>query len=160
MYFSISNKAFYAEDIDYGDSLPIDIIRLTDAEYKKYFECINSERILYLKDGVLEVSEKKPSTYHSWDSDSLAWIITEDSQVKKTDDEAKALISQANTELSRATQQIAILTDKVDLGVYSSGESEESISELIVAWKKYRINCSAVSSGSDEALASAPDSTD
>lgn len=157
MLFSVSNKAFYSEDIDYGDSLPDDVISLTDSEYQKYFEALSSERTVYEKGGELNISKKKPSVYHSWDSDSAGWVVTEESEAKKAEDESTALVLKAKSELSRATEQIEVLTDKVSLGEYLSGETEASVNELILAWRKYRVMCNSAIAGSSNTLGDAPD---
>ncbi|MCX3184549.1 hypothetical protein ORT89_08645 [Escherichia coli] len=76
MRFSVKTQAFYASEIDYGDSLPSDATEINDEQYQHYYEAINNGCRVYYSDGVLVTASPKPDNYHSWDENNNEWIMT------------------------------------------------------------------------------------
>lgn len=156
MKFSFSTQGFYSEQIDYGDSIPDDAVDISEDEYTFIFEGVNSGKIAYSKDGKPTLSDQKPDNYHLWDWESSSWVQTEELLVKKESDDKERLIKTASSEITRATTQISIMTDKIELDDYDQGETEESIKSSIILWKKYRIACNSVVNGSSSLLPDSP----
>ncbi|ENM5425271.1 tail fiber assembly protein [Escherichia coli] len=103
MRFSVKTQAFYASEIDYGDSLPSDAAEINDEQYRQFYEAVNNDSRIYFSDGAFVISSQRPDDYHSWDENSNEWIMTdEDIERKKrhilqvATDEKQRRISQAN----------------------------------------------------------------
>lgn len=78
MRFSVNTQAFYANEIDYGDSLPSDAAEINDEQYQHYYEAVNNGCRVYYSDGVFVTSSPKPDDYHSWDDNNNEWIKTDE----------------------------------------------------------------------------------
>ncbi|MFP1862237.1 tail fiber assembly protein [Lonsdalea quercina] len=156
MKFSFITQGFYSEQIDYGNSIPNDAVTITDEEYIILFEGVNSGKVAFPVNGTPTLSDTRPDNYHSWDQISNTWIQTEEALQQKETDEKERLINAASSEITRATTQIAILSDKIELDDYDDGETAESVKKLLTAWKKYRIACNSVVNGNSTSLPDAP----
>lgn len=155
MKFSIATQGFYSEQVDYGDSMPTDAVDITDEQYLSLYTGINSGCVVYYDGDELVLSSPRADDYQTWDNKVKEWTLTEDAAVQKSADEKERLIKTASSEITRASTQIAILTDKIELDDYDSGETAGTVKTSLIDWKKYRIACNSVVNG---AAASLPDS--
>lgn len=128
--FSIAEQAFY--DNNY-QSPPTDAIGISEEDHWRLISGMNDgERRVYLDgDGRLCLSDKRPSSFHKFDSDKNTWYIS---------DEDFSAISIAEAEskkaslLSEAAKEIEWRKYAVEKGVATDEESEE-----LDAWEMYRV---------------------
>lgn len=103
MRFSVSTQTFYADGINFGDTLPADAIELIADQELPIYEAVNAGCYIYMKDGTLTISEPRPDNYYSWDEDKCSWVMTAQAIEQKKQDalnvaaeEKQQLIDQAN----------------------------------------------------------------
>jgi len=132
--FSISEQAFYSESLDYGNSLPSDAATITDEQYQIFLTSISQQKVVFMTDGEYSISKSRPSQYSSWDNTSKDWVITEDNEKKKKEDELSFAKATKQNLLDEATQKIAPLQDAMDLDIATDDEKTQ-----LTAWKKYRV---------------------
>ncbi|MGK4327947.1 tail fiber assembly protein [Lonsdalea quercina] len=102
------------------------------------------------------LSSPRADDYQTWDNKVKEWTLTEDAAVQKSADEKERLIKTASSEITRASTQIAILTDKIELDDYDSGETGGTVKASLIDWKKYRIACNSVVNGAATSLPDSP----
>jgi len=157
MKFSLSAQAFYAGDIDYGNNIPTDAVDITDTQYQQFYAGLNSGSVIYAAGDDLKISDVRPNHYAIWDTASSSWVMTAAASEQKASDEKAVLSNYATSEFSRATDQISVLSDKIELSDYSAGETSDSVTAERTQWKAYRIACNAVMKGAATNLQAAPD---
>ncbi|ALR27233.1 TPA: tail fiber assembly protein [Klebsiella pneumoniae] len=134
MLFSESNQAFYLPDANYGVDLPLDVVEISADEYRDFYLSINNECRVYTKNKKFEVSDKRPSRYHTWDSSSLSWVITEESRALMDSDLISSNINKKQNLMAIASSTIAPLQDAVDIGIATDDEKI-----TLGKWKNYRV---------------------
>ncbi|WES88047.1 tail fiber assembly protein [Dickeya fangzhongdai] len=138
MRFSVQTQGFYPEDIEYGDTLPTDAVTITDEQYAEFFSALNTTAgnfvVIYLDGEVLKISNVRPDVYHTWDSGSLAWVLTDAAQQQQKADHVAAAVLQKSRLLDDVTKKIAPLQDAVDLDMATDTETAQ-----LTKWKKYRV---------------------
>lgn len=139
MLFSESNQAFYLPGANYGEALPLDVVEISDDEYRDFYLSINNECRVYAKNKAFEVSDKRPSRYHSWDSSSLSWVITEESRALMDSDLISSNIHKKQNLMALASSTMAPLQDAVDIGIATDEEKS-----ILDKWKKYRVALSRI----------------
>ncbi|WP_281274797.1 tail fiber assembly protein [Kluyvera ascorbata] len=134
MRFSITNQALYASDLEFGTSLPSDVVEITKDEADLLYLAVNSGCYVYAVDGVLTASIARPDKYHSWDSEKNCWVMTDEAAAQKSQD-AVALAGQQKTTLRLvADAEIEWRQDAVGAGIATE---EETVA--LAEWKKYRV---------------------
>ena len=79
--FSPNNQAFYDLELNYSD-LPKDLIEISAEQYRTFFQALNSDQHVYLKDETLVISTSKPSIYCTWNVDHWVEDIEQASKAK------------------------------------------------------------------------------
>ncbi|EPW8137109.1 hypothetical protein B6J47_20385 [Klebsiella pneumoniae] len=134
MLFSESNQAFYLPDANYGVDLPLDVVEISAEEYRDFYLSINNECRVYAKNKAFEVSDKRPSRYHTWDGSSLSWVITEGSRALMDSDLISSNINKKQNLMAIASTKMAPLQDAVDIGIATDDEKT-----TLDKWKNYRV---------------------
>ena len=134
MLFSESNQAFYLPDANYGVDLPLDVVEISADEYRDFYLSINNECRVYTKNKTFEVSDKRPSRYHTWDCSSLSWVITEGSRALMDSDLISSNINKKQNLMAIASTTMAPLQDAVDIGIATDDEKT-----TLDKWKNYRV---------------------
>lgn len=140
MLFSESNQAFYLPGANYGEALPLDVVEISDDEYRDFYLSINNECRVYAKNKAFEVSDKRPSRYHSWDSSSLSWVITEENRALMDSDLISSNIHKKQNLMALASSTMAPLQDAVDIGIATDDEKT-----TLEKWKNYRVSLNRLS---------------
>lgn len=134
MRFSIEAQAFYDEDINYGKSLPYDVVSVTDEEYRYFIGKLNEGCHIYIEEGAWGTSDPRPDHYHVWDDDSNLWMTTEDGEKQRAKDNALTAERIRDALVEKANSEINWLQDAVDLN-----DATDEDAMLLQAWKRYRI---------------------
>lgn len=93
--FSVKTQAFYDENTD---AIPDDALAVTHEQHVSLIGGMNDgERRVYIgTTGELTLSDSKPSQWHSWDSGSSRWTISDTAQVQVAESEKFRRIHEAN----------------------------------------------------------------
>ncbi|MGX5053105.1 tail fiber assembly protein [Enterobacter asburiae] len=93
--FSVNKQAFYDEN---SSVIPGDAVDITQEEHIHLIGGMNDgeQRVYSDAGGKLTLSGRKPSQWHTWDSDTSEWVISADAQIKLADNETSRLIQTAN----------------------------------------------------------------
>lgn len=125
--FSIVEQAFYDDSYH---TLPEDAVDISDDEHMRLVNGMNDgERRVIVDNGILTLSERKPSPLYEWDGKS--WII--DSDVQYAADIASAEQKKAQL-LANAVEEIAWRKYAVDKEIATT----EEVTELD-EWEMYRV---------------------
>lgn len=138
MRFSVSTQGFYPDTINYGSTLPADVVPVTDEQYSTFLKALNMTQNTFVRvysdSGVLTISEYRPTPYHTWDDQNNKWVISDDGLKDQKANEVKCA-EQMKTELmTAATKQIDPLQDAIDLDMATDEEKAQ-----LTTWKKYRV---------------------
>lgn len=139
MRFSLSTQSFYDSDLEYGDNLPSDVAEITEEQYVMLLTGINSQKVAYLVDGEYILSPEKPDAYHTWDSSSLAWVISDEMKVKKSADTIDNNERIKTTKMSSGQSQVNPLQYAVDLSIATDDEVTK-----LKEWKIYLVELNRV----------------
>lgn len=137
--FSITEQAFY--DKNYP-SPATDAISISEEDHWRLISGMNDgERRVYLDgDEQLCLSDKKPSSFHKFDSDKNTWYISDD-------DFAAISIAEAESKkaflLSEAAKEIEWRKYAVEKGIATDEEAEE-----LDAWEMYRVTIMRIKTSS------------
>lgn len=128
--FSIAEQAFY--DNNY-QSPPTDAIGISEEDHWRLISGMNDgERRVYLDvDGRLCLSDKRPSSFHKFDSDKNTWYISDEDFSAISIAEAE---SKKSSLLSEAAKEIEWRKYAVEKEVATDEESKE-----LDAWEMYRV---------------------
>jgi hypothetical protein len=138
MRFSVTTQGFYPDTIDYGSTLPDDVVSITDEQYDAFLKALNMTQNTFVRvysdAGELKISEYRPTPFHIWSDKVNDWVITEDG-LKQQKASQVATASKIKAQLMDvATKQIDPLQDAVDLDMATDDEKAR-----LTAWKKYRV---------------------
>ncbi|CAM3711498.1 hypothetical protein BS639_17255 [Rouxiella silvae] len=157
MLFSETTQAFYDKNANYGSNMPADAEEITGDEYAQFYAAVNSARRVYKSASAFVISIPQPDKYYTWDENTSSWKITAAMSQQRDNDAASALKQTASSEVTRSSTLISILSDKVELQDFSGAETSDSVTATLTIWKKYRIDCNSVVTGSATELPMAPD---
>ncbi|WP_263063050.1 tail fiber assembly protein [Dickeya dadantii] len=151
MRFSVQTQGFYPDDIEYGDALPADVLRITNEQYAEFFSALNTTAgnfvVVYIDGDTLKISAVRPDVYHTWSSESHTWILTDAAQQQQKEDQAAAAALQKNQLLDDVTKKIAPLQDAVDLDMATDAETTQ-----LAKLKKYRVLLNRVDTSTAPAI--------
>lgn len=139
MKFSVATQAFYANEIQYGESLPADVIDLDSEKYATLYTSINNGSYVYLYKGELIPSEIKPDQYHSWDSSEKKWVMSEEAMIQKKNDEVNIATEKKRQLISEINSQTQLLQTQLILGLISENDKA-----LLIDWMNYLKDIQAV----------------
>lgn len=143
MRFSVSTQGFYPDTIDYGSTLPADVVPITDEQYSTFLKALNMTQNTFVRvysdSGVLTISEYRPTPYHTWDDQNNKWVISDEGLKSQKVDQVQFAAQMKAQLMAGATKQIDPLQDAVDLDM---GTDEEKMQ--LTAWRKYRVLLSRV----------------
>ncbi|MGV4008934.1 hypothetical protein, partial [Citrobacter portucalensis] len=93
--FSVNKQAFYDENTV---AIPDDAVVVTHEQHLSLISGMNDgERRVYIgTTGELTLSDSKPSQWHTWDSGSGSWTISDDARVQLAEGERYRRIQEAN----------------------------------------------------------------
>lgn len=138
MRFSVSTQGFYPDTIDYGSTLPADVVPITDEQYSTFLRALNMTQSTYVRvysdAGVLTISEYRPTPYHTWDDLNNKWVISDDGLKSQKADQVQFAAQMKAQLMAGATKQIDPLQDAVDLDMATDEEKMQ-----LTAWRKYRV---------------------
>ncbi|HBM9594745.1 tail fiber assembly protein [Escherichia coli] len=134
MKFSIATQSFYAPDLQFGASIPVDAIEIEQSVADELFQAINNGAHVYADSGVLKASEPRPDKYHSWDEAANIWTITDAAIEQKLQDEVELVEQQKSALRQTADAEIDWRQDALDFGIATEEEAAE-----LAAWKTYRV---------------------
>lgn len=134
MRFSVLTQAFYAKNLDYGDSIPVDVVDISAEQARKFLTLVNSGCRIYSESGALTSSQPRPDAYHSWNSESNSWELTDVAAEQQKQDMIENAIAMKAALRSQADSEIVWRQGAVDEGIATA----EELSALS-AWNKYRV---------------------
>ncbi|CAH6100594.1 tail fiber assembly protein [Citrobacter koseri] len=134
MRFSVSTQAFYADEINFGDNLPPDIVDLTSDQELQFYEAVNNGCFIYMANGILVSSEPRPDLYHSWDSDSQSWVITDENAKSKKNDELEKAEEEKQERIDQANEY---MNSKQWPGKAALGRLNDTDKDKYNAWLDY-----------------------
>lgn len=127
IFFSVIAQAFYEAS---HPSIPDDVIEVDHENHIRLLAGMNdNERRVYIHDGQLTLSERKPSQWHTWTGE--VWFISPEDAARINTDEAE------RKKLSlkiKADAEISWRQDAVDAEI----ATDEEVAYL-AKWKKYRV---------------------
>lgn len=106
MKFSITTQSFYAEGLQFGASLPGDAVEIEQSTADELFQAINNGARVYSESGVLKTSEPRPDQYHTWDSYSLSWVITDENAETQKNDQREQAEAEKQERIKQANEYI------------------------------------------------------
>lgn len=138
MRFSVSTQGFYPDTIDYGSTLPADVVPITDEQYSTFLKALNMTQNTFVRvysdAGVLTISEYRPTPYHTWDDQNNKWVISDEGLKSQKVDQVQFAAQMKAQLMAGATKQIDPLQDAVDLDMATDEEKMQ-----LTAWRKYRV---------------------
>ncbi|ERM14357.1 hypothetical protein L585_08495 [Pantoea ananatis BRT175] len=138
MRFSVSTQGFYPDTIDYGSTLPADVVPITDEQYSTFLKALNMTQNTFVRvysdAGVLTISEYRPTPYHTWDDQNNKWVISDEGLKSQKVDQVQFAAQMKAQLMAGATKQIDPLQDAVDLDMATDEEKTQ-----LTAWRKYRV---------------------
>ncbi|MGX9376086.1 tail fiber assembly protein [Pantoea ananatis] len=138
MRFSVSTQGFYPDTIDYGSTLPADVVPITDEQYSTFLKALNMTQNTFVRvysdAGVLTISEYRPTPYHTWDDQNNKWVINDEGLKSQKVDQVQFAAQMKAELMTGATKQIDPLQDAVDLDMATDEEKMQ-----LTAWRKYRV---------------------
>ncbi|WP_246872058.1 tail fiber assembly protein [Pantoea ananatis] len=138
MRFSVSTQGFYPDTIDYGSTLPADVVPITDEQYSTFLKALNMTQNTFVRvysdAGVLTISEYRPTPYHTWDDQNNKWVINDEGLKSQKVDQVQFAAQMKAELMAGATKQIDPLQDAVDLDMATDEEKMQ-----LTAWRKYRV---------------------
>lgn len=137
MRFSVSTQSFYDDNYEENaivNDLPSDVQEIDNEQYSRFFNAINSDRVVYLVDDEFKISQPRPDKYYSWDMTSNTWVMNDAAVAQKSADLIADAEMRRTTSLSAAGIAISPLQDAVDLGIATDVETRR-----LKEWKKYRV---------------------
>lgn len=98
--FSVKTQAFYDDNTD---AIPDDAAVVTHEQHISLIAGMNDggRRVYIGTDGELTLSDSKPSQWHTWDSGSGSWTISDDARVQLAEGERYRRIQEANDFINR-----------------------------------------------------------
>lgn len=139
--FSVNKQAFYDENTGV---IPNDAVVVTHEQHILLISGMNDgERRVYSDTGgKLTLSGRKPSQWHTWDSDNNAWVISDTEREQAAKANAENMMSALR---STADAEISWRQDAVDAGIATVEETA-----TLVEWKKYRVLLNRVDTSKPE----------
>lgn len=137
MRFSVSTQSFYDDNYEENaivDDLPSDVQAIDNEQYARFFNAINSDRVVYLVADKYNISQPRPDKYHSWDAAGNTWVMTDAAVTRKSADLIADAELRRSTLLSEAGTAISQLQDAVELDMATDEEKSR-----YDAWRKYRV---------------------
>ncbi|TDL54693.1 tail fiber assembly protein [Pantoea ananatis] len=138
MRFSVSTQGFYPDTIDYGSTLPADVVPITDEQYSTFLKALNMTQNTFVRvysdAGVLTISEYRPTPYHTWDDQNNKWVINDEGLKSQKVDQVQFAAQMKAELMAGATKQIDPLQDAIDLDMATDEEKMQ-----LTAWRKYRV---------------------
>lgn len=83
MKFSVETQSFYADGLNFGETMPDDAVELTAEQELSFYQAVNNGCYIYQNNDGLKASEPRPDIYHSWDDNSASWIMTSEATARK-----------------------------------------------------------------------------
>ncbi len=137
MRFSVSTQSFYDDNYEENaivDDLPSDVQAIDNEQYARFFNAINSDRVVYLVADKYNISQPRHDKYHSWDAAGNTWVMTDAAVTRKSADLIADAELRRSTLLSEAGTAISPLQDAVELDMATDEEKSR-----YDAWRKYRV---------------------
>lgn len=116
MRFSIQLQSFYADGLDFSDSIPDDLIALSENEGKALYQAVNAGSYIYSENGILTASLPRPDNYHIWDESKGCWFLPPDAAAQRKADTVNAADVKRQELTLNALKSIELLQLKLRAG--------------------------------------------
>lgn len=113
MKFSVKTQSFYAEGLDFADTLPGDLVNVNEVEGSLLYRAVNEGCYIYLKEGRLTTSIPKPDIYHIWNEEKECWYLTADAAIVRKTDAVNAVESKRQELITVALSSIGLIQLKL-----------------------------------------------
>ena len=136
--FSVTTQSFFDDSLTYGDNLPSDAQEITSEKYSELFEAVNTNKHVYLSNGVMVISEARPDKYYTWNSESNSWEMTAEAVTQKASDEVAAAENYRSKLSSFAKDTISVWQTELLLGTISD-DDKASLTEWMAYIKALQV---------------------
>lgn len=136
--FSVTTQSFFDDSLTYGDNLPSDAQEITSEKYSELFEAVNTNKHVYLSNGVMVISEARPDKYYTWNSESNSWEMTAAAVTQKASDEVAAAENYRSKLISFAKDTISVWQTELLLGTISD-DDKASLTEWMAYIKALQV---------------------
>lgn len=116
MKFSIQLQSFYADGLDFADTLPDDLIVLSEDEGRGLYQAVNAGSYIYSENGILTASLPRPDNYHIWDESKECWFLSPDAAAKRKADAVNIADLKRQELTLNALKSIELLQLKLQAG--------------------------------------------